>query len=75
MSEGLALHVAQKTDELVDWVETDVIAQNQHPFGWEIWYEGADGEPATPEPVLFESESLREAWAMAKAQQEAELSK
>lgn len=66
----LAARVALKTDELVDWVETDVITQTQHPYGWEIWFTGADDEPATPEAVLYRTDSLREAWAMAKADQE-----
>lgn len=72
MSEGieLAARVALKTDELVDWVETDVITKSQHAMGLEIWFTGADDEPATPEAVLYRTDSLREAWALAKADQE-----
>ena len=72
MSEGieLAARVALKTDELVDWVETDVITCTQHPMGWEIWFRDEDDEPATLEPRLYRTDSLREAWAMAKADQE-----
>jgi len=70
MSEGLALRVAAKTDELVDWVELSVIAQTRHPHGWEIWWADETGEPATGDPVLFRTDSLREAWAIAKARQE-----
>lgn len=71
MSEAVELRdqVAAKDTELIDWVETDVIACNQHPLGWEIWYTGADKEPATPEAVLFQTECIREAWAMAREQQ------
>jgi hypothetical protein len=75
MSEGIDIRerVAAKDTELLDWAETEVIGLTAHPFGWEIWYAGEDNEPATPDPVLYQTESMREALAMAKARQEAEI--
>ena len=46
---------------------------NSHPKGWEVWVDGEDREPLTPEPVLYTTMSLREAWAQARAAREAEL--
>lgn len=70
MSGNLIHQVAIKDTELLDWVETEVIALNQHPKGWEIWYRAEDNEPATPDPVFYETRSFREACARAKADQE-----
>lgn len=75
MSEAIEIRdrVTLKDTELLDWQETEVISITAHPLGWEIWYAAEDNEPATEEPVLFETECLREALAQAKARQEAEI--
>jgi hypothetical protein len=65
--------VAVKDTELLDWQEKEVIAITAHPEGWEILWAGEDNEPATKDPVLFKTESMREALAMAKERQEAEI--
>lgn len=56
--------VKAKDTELLDWAETEVIALTAHPRGWEIMWAAEDNEPATEEPVLFQTRSLREALAM-----------
>jgi hypothetical protein len=65
--------VAVKDTELLDWFETEVIACNSHPMGWAIMWAAEDNEPATPDTVLFKTDSFREALAQAKARQEAEI--
>ncbi len=65
--------VEAKDTELLDWAETEVISIAAHPFGWEIMWAGEDNEPAQSDPVLFRTESIREALAQAKARQEAEM--
>lgn len=65
--------VAVKDTELLDWQETEVISITAHPLGWEILWAGEDNEPATKDPVLFKTESMREALAMAKERQADEI--
>lgn len=57
--------VKAKDTQILDWAETEVISIGAHPYGWEILYAGADGEPATEDGVLFKAEGLREALALA----------
>lgn len=61
--------VAQADTQLLDWFQSDVIACNQLENGWEIWFRGLDNEPATEEPLLFKTQSFREAIAQAKERQ------
>lgn len=65
--------VAVKDTELLDWQEKEVIAITAHPDGWEILWAGEDNEPATKDPVLFKTESMREALAQAMERQAAEI--
>ena len=67
--------VNAKDTELWDWAETEVIAITAHPLGWEILWAGEDNEPSTKDPVLFETKSIREAVAMAKERQAAEIAR
>jgi hypothetical protein len=65
--------VAVKDTDLLDWAETEVSSITAHPLGWEIIWAGEDNAPAVLDPVLFETDSIREALAQAKARQEAEI--
>lgn len=65
--------VKAKDTELLDWQETEVISITAHPLGWEIIWAGEDNEPATKDPVLFQTESMREALAQAMERQAAEI--
>lgn len=61
--------VAAVDTQLLDWFQAEVIACNQLENGWEIWFRGLDNEPATPNPLLLETTSFREAIAQAKEKQ------
>lgn len=65
--------VKAKDTELLDWQETEVISITAHPLGWELLWAGEDNEPATKDPVLFKTESMREALAQAMERQAAEI--
>jgi len=65
--------VETKDTELLDWQETEVISITAHPLGWEILWAGEDNEPATKDPVLFKTQSMREALAQAMERQAAEI--
>jgi len=77
MSEGVEIgdRVAAKDREILDWIESDVIAMSSHPKGWEFLIAGADDEPMMEDAKLFESPlgCIREAAARAKAWQEEQL--
>lgn len=59
--------------ELMDWLETDVIAMSCHPVGWEFLVEGADGEPTTGDAFLVKGQDLREVLVKVKAEQERQI--
>ena len=65
--------IETKDTELLDWQETEVISITAHPLGWEILWAGEDNEPATKDPVLFKTQSMREALAQAMERQAAEI--
>lgn len=71
--EEVAAVVAAKDSELLDWMETDVIAITTHPLGWEILWTDDLNEQAHPDPVLIEGKSFREVLAIAKERQAAEV--
>lgn len=71
MSEAIDLAAAAWTNQdLYDWLESDVIAMNAHPFGWEFLVEGQDGEPITEDAFKVEADYLPDALRKARAQQE-----
>lgn len=53
-------------EEILDWLEEEVIAVNAHPFGWQFLLAGVDGEPMGEE-VLVKGEDFREVCREAKA--------
>lgn len=71
---SLKTHSAEIDRELLDWMGAEVIVCRPAPraktAGWLIQYWGVCGLPATDGPLFFPADSLREALAQAREQQQ-----